>query len=205
MRERGVKGVAFVVADVVDTDAPFWWEEVEAYGVALGWTPAARVNRIRGLKRISNDQRLAAIDELRAAVPQAFPVVPRLSGKELRDLESMGIEVGNHTASHPCLPMCDDETVEREIRSAHAALTAHLGHPPRTFAYPNGDHDPRAEAVLRELGYESAFLFDHRTIRPGTDPLRLSRLRVSDRISEDRFRAILNGAHPFVHHLLRRP
>ena len=64
--------------------------------------------------------------------------------------------------THPCLPHCDDAKVAAEITGAHRLLRDALGREPATFAYPNGDWDPRAEEVLADTGYEAAFLFDHR-------------------------------------------
>jgi peptidoglycan/xylan/chitin deacetylase (PgdA/CDA1 family) len=90
--------------------------------------------------------------------------------------------------------------VRQEIERAHRRLTDALGHEPRTFAYPDGDRDRRAEPTLRELGYEAAFLFDHRLspVRP-RNPLAISRLRVNSTTTLDRFRTIASGLHPTVH------
>ena len=75
-----------------------------------------------------------------------------------------------------------------------------LGHAPRTFAYPNGDWDGRAEEALADAGYEAAFLFDHRA-NPATPrhPLRISRLRVNSTTSPGRFATIVSGLHPALH------
>jgi hypothetical protein len=53
------------------------------------------------------------------------------------------------------------------------------------------------------LGYQAAFAFDHR-IGGLADRLRISRVRVSEHVSEDRFSTILSGAHPWLHHALGR-
>jgi hypothetical protein len=46
-----------------------------------------------------------------------------------------------------------------------------------------------------------AFLFDHR-VNPATPghPLRISRVRVNDHTSLDRFAVIVSGLHPALHH-----
>lgn len=54
------------------------------------------------------------------------------------------------------------------------------------------------------LGYEVAFRFDHRIGGLG-DPLGISRIRISEGVSRRRFDAIMSGAHPRLHHALRRP
>jgi peptidoglycan/xylan/chitin deacetylase (PgdA/CDA1 family) len=201
LRERGLPAVAFVVAGLIDTDRPFWWSEVIDLagrgGVVTGTSPMAPSDLARSLKRVSDERRRAAIDELRQTAEGSAAPVPQLSSLDLRALESGGVEIGNHTWSHPCLSRCGDETCKTEIEKAHRRLSDILGHPPVAFAYPDGDHDARAAAILRDLGYQAAFLFDHRLspVRP-RDRFAVSRLRVNSTTSLDRFRMIASGLHP---------
>ena len=136
----------------------------------------------------------------------ADPVRQRqLTVDDLGDLRDAGVTIGSHTASHPCLDRCDEETVRHEIDRAHHRLTEVLGSAPTTFAYPNGNLDLRAEARLRELGYASVFLFDHRVqATAGADAMRLSRLRVDAADDIDTFRLLASGAHSWVHHTVLR-
>jgi peptidoglycan/xylan/chitin deacetylase (PgdA/CDA1 family) len=126
--------------------------------------------------------------------------MPQLRRDELPLLEAAGVTVGNHTVTHPCLPQCDADKAVAEVQEAHRRLRDALGHEPRTFAYPNGDWDERAEKALAGAGYEAAFLFDHRT-NPATPrhPLRISRLRVNSTTSLDRLAMIVSGLHPALH------
>jgi peptidoglycan/xylan/chitin deacetylase (PgdA/CDA1 family) len=95
--------------------------------------------------------------------------------------------------------------VESEVTRAHEILADILGKAPTAFAYPNGNADPRSARALARLGYEAAFLFDHRIGRfPPADPHRISRLRVASSIRADRFRIIVSGLHPSLHRLLGR-
>jgi peptidoglycan/xylan/chitin deacetylase (PgdA/CDA1 family) len=206
MQERGLPGIAFVIAGLLDTDQPYWWVEVKDL-VASGATsngnktvsPEALVTQ---LKRVSDDRRLAIVEELRrtARIPAA-PRVGQLLRSELPTLENAGIAVGNHTLTHPRLDQCDDDKVQHEILESHRILAAALGHPPRAFAYPDGAADPRAVAHLAAAGYEMAFLFDHRVgDRVPTDPFRISRVRVNASSRMDRFAAIASGLHPALYH-----
>ena len=209
LRERAIPAVVFVVAGVLDTESPFWWDEAlslaHAGGTVRGRPVPDDVQLLRNLKQAPDTDRLAALEELRRTASTGGRRSPQLRRDELAVVEEMGIEVANHTSSHPCLPRCSRDKVVAEISDAHDSLTSILGHPPRAFAYPNGDWDPSAEAVLRELGYGSAFLFDHRlTDVRRAHPLRLSRLRVNATGSSDRFRAIVSGLHPAIHRLRGR-
>ena len=115
------------------------------------------------------------------------------------------MRVENHSLTHPLLDRCDDDDVRAEVLAAHERLAAVLGREPRSFAYPNGNWDVRAERVLQELGYPTGFLFDHRLgPRLPDHPLRISRLRVATSTPPDRFETILSGLHPAVHALRGR-
>lgn len=213
---RGIPAVAFVVAGLLDGEEPPWWQRVEdAYsrGGSLlrgdeSESPPRRdaAAAIGWLKRLPDVARRKSIADLEASASGAPLAIPQLRSTDLVQLERGGIEVGNHTFTHPCLPRCGDESLEEEIALAHHHLAAALGHPPRAFAYPNGDYDRRAERMIRRLEYRAAFLFDHRvSAAPPREPLRISRVRVSCGISLDRFRLLVSGLHPALHHALGRP
>ena len=208
LQERGLPAVAFVVAGLVDTDRPFWWAEVIDLAIHGGQVDGMRSlsprDLVRALKRVPDERRRAAIDQLRATAVEDASPMPQLTARELMTLESSGIAIGNHTWSHPCLDRCANEVVRREIEQSHEALTSMLGHAPEVFAYPDGGYDPFAAQILRELRYRGAFLFDHRLAmhRPH-DPLAVSRLRVNSSTTYDRFLTIASGLHPAVNRIRR--
>jgi len=211
LAERGIPAVAFVVTSLLGTDAPFWWDEVAALvrvgATAPGVATAASdpIATVRSLKQLENQCRLDAIEALRTSAPVPAPSTRQLDSDDLRRLERYGIEIGNHTHTHPCLDHCDVDTIEAEVRSADAVIEAALGHRPAAFAYPNGDVDDRVVEVLRRCGHHLAFTFDHRLATwPPADPLRVSRVRVDASTSLHRFRAIVSGLHPALHHLRGR-
>jgi peptidoglycan/xylan/chitin deacetylase (PgdA/CDA1 family) len=204
LSERGIPGVAFVVAGHLDGDQPFWWNEVEELVGAGGWAAGLEGlgpdEAVRRLKRVPEEHRRASVAELRATSPASASRHPHLRSEDLRDLDSAGIAIGNHTMTHPLLPRCSNAGVRTEIAEAHAALTAATGRHPRAFAYPNGDWDLRAERVLTELEYGAGFLFDHALARiPIRHPLRISRVRVGSATSIERLALVLSGVHPMVH------
>lgn len=190
LRERGIPAVAFVVTGVLDGDRPIWTHEVAAL---------ASRDLVRSLKRVPDADRRATVAALLDGSDGPVPPSPQLRRSDLATLRSAGIEIGNHTASHPILPRCDDHTLRREIEEAHATLGTVLGEPPRSFAYPNGDHDPRAEDLLRDLGYVTAFGFDHRLAPVPPNPLLISRLWANASDPIDRFRIVLSGLQPALY------
>lgn len=211
LRARRIPAAAFVVADAIGDDRPHWWDEVGFLVGAGGSTrtlpgspgPSAAV---RALKLVPDTERRAALDDLRATAATQAPRVRQLSADDLRTLEQGGVEVGSHTASHPCLHRCTSAVIGIEVGGSHERLEGLLGHAPTAFAYPNGDHDPRVRQAVERAGYEVAFCFDHRTSPvPLADPLLISRVRADASTSLHRLASIVSGVHPTVHHLLRRP
>lgn len=205
LRDRGIPAAVFVITSLLDTDAPFWWDEVHAL-VAAGATaaglPTEPAAAVRELKRRLDRERRRAINDLRSATDVVAPPTAQLRAAELVDLEAAGIEVGSHTHTHPCLDRCDEADIETEISAADAVIEAALGHPPVAFAYPNGNYDARVAAVLRRYGHDVAFMFDHRMAAwPPPDPMRVSRVRVDASSPIRRFRTIASGLHPAVHRL----
>lgn len=206
LRERQLPGVAFVVTELLDSTEPFWWEEAEELFRAGGTAPClagviTAEDAVRRLKRVEDDERRAALELLRASAARGARPRRHLRRADLVTLERGGLRVGNHTATHPCLDRCDKGRIAEELATSHEALTSVLGRAPDSFAYPNGNHDDRAGELLAELGYQTAFVFDHRHARVPCSPYRISRLRVNSDTSLDRFRIIVSGLHPALHRL----
>ncbi|MFC7305772.1 polysaccharide deacetylase family protein [Streptomyces monticola] len=179
---RRIPAVAYVVAALIGTDEPFWWDGLDAeQAYAVKQLPDAERRRV-----------------LAARPPR--PRHPQLTAAELRALRDGGVEIGSHTLTHPCLNRCEEAVVRSEVLDAHTLLAGHLGQAPTSFAYPNGDFDARAERLLAQAGYRTGLLCDHRLAAPGLQhPLRLSRLRVSTLTTPARFETVLSGLQPAVY------
>lgn len=204
LRERGMPAVAFVVAGLVDTERPFWWLELQELAAKAGADRGTVERLVRRMKSVPDGERRREIERLRVRVGR--PERSRqLTRQDLRKLELDGIAVGNHSLTHPCLDHCDDTTLHVEVHQAHELLTEMLGHPPTAFAYPNGNVDERVRRAVASAGYTTAFGFDHRLVSPDTDPLSISRVRVDSSAGLDRFRILVSGLHPALHHLRGRP
>ena len=204
LKDFGLPGVAFVVAGMLGRRGLLWWQEVEALVRADG-DGQALAPLLRRLKNLPDEERKAFIAAWRQRSSSQIAEKEQMQPHELRMLASAGISVGNHTLTHPCLTRCTQDVIDHEIVEAHSILTAALGVPPRSFAYPNGDWDQRVLSTLRRCGYEVGFLFDHRmNPRSVTEPLTVSRVLVDSDTSLDRFRIIVSGLHPGVSDLRRR-
>jgi peptidoglycan/xylan/chitin deacetylase (PgdA/CDA1 family) len=208
LKERSIPAVSFVVAGLIDGRRPHWWTEVKDLAGAGGrvglFDHVGPDELVRALKRLPDTERLRAIEELHRSAPKPPTPVQQLRRDELRQMESAGIAIGNHSLSHPRLSTCTVEKIAQEVGRSHAILTEMLGHEPIAFAYPDGDHDPRVTRAVRDAGYRLAFRFDHALdTRLPRDPLGISRLRMDAHANFDRFRIILSGLHPTIHRLRR--
>ncbi|MFD0527451.1 polysaccharide deacetylase family protein [Kitasatospora arboriphila] len=208
LRERGMPAVCFVVAGLIGTDTPFWPHEVTHLVRSGASVPGLDTSTaeacLHALKQRPEGERERAVEQLRRSVPSPAPRERQLTGPELRELEAGGVAVGNHTLTHPCLQRCDDVQARAEVLAAHDRLTALLGHPPTSFAYPNGDFAPMAHRALLEAGYRSGFLYDHGLAAPGVQhPLMLSWLRVSTSTPRERLETVLSGLQPAVYRAVR--
>ncbi|MEV4614639.1 polysaccharide deacetylase family protein [Kitasatospora sp. NPDC049258] len=198
---RRIPAAAFVIAELIGTDHPFWWHEaafLARHGGRSRLVPTGRpAELLARLKALPDPDRRRSLHELRVSAHRRPPRQEQLTPEDLRALRDNGVSIGNHTLGHPSLGRCDDATVHSEIAGAHLALDKWLGEPPTAFAYPDGGYDPRADAVLRQLGYRLGFLSDHRLgPRLPAHPLRISRLQVDSTTSTRRFDTILSGLEP---------
>ena len=203
LRERGIPAVAYVVAGLLNTDEPFWWTEVTELVWGATGSATAAAEEVRRLKIVPDSRRRHEIRQLRERSGRRVRT-RQLTSDELRKLEVDGVRVGNHSWSHPCLDRCDEETLQDEIAGAHLTLTDALGHPPDSFAYPNGNVDPRVREQVRAVGYSLAFAFDHKVVSRKPDPLLLSRIRVDAAAELDRFRILVSGLHSTLHRMRGR-
>jgi peptidoglycan/xylan/chitin deacetylase (PgdA/CDA1 family) len=66
-------------------------------------------------------------------------------------------EIGGHTRTHPCLPLLTDKKMEDEIKGNICDIEQGLKnvgceYRVKSFAYPAGEYDERAQKILREYG-----------------------------------------------------
>lgn len=207
LSDLDVPAALFVVAGLVGTGEPFWWDEVTTRSTSGGATAVVAgsgVDLVRALKRVPDDDRRRAIEELRASSPSVESTYPHFTPAELVALDRSGVTVGSHSLTHPCLDRCDDDRVRTELTSSRELLQEILGRSVRSIAYPNGNVDRRISDAAARAGYTVGFAFDHRlsVLRP--DPMLVSRVRVDPTDPNDHFLSVVSGAHPTLHHLRGR-
>ena len=79
-----------------------------------------------------------------------------LTWDQVRELQQQGFEIGSHTVHHVLLNQAAADQVETELRDSRDHITAQLGNPPESFAYPNGNWNPSLAESVRKAGYRCA-------------------------------------------------
>jgi peptidoglycan/xylan/chitin deacetylase (PgdA/CDA1 family) len=86
--------------------------------------------------------------------------MPNLSWDDLKEMQSLGHEIGSHSVSHPDFSLISSEEARRELSESKKELEVRLGRSARFFAYPYGgrSHFPAEyNRIAREVGYEACF------------------------------------------------
>ena len=106
---------------------------------------------------------------------------PFLTWDQVAGLSADGMTIGSHGHTHRSMAKLEPHDVREEGQRSKRLIEACLGKEVASFAYPFGmrnDENPVTARIMTECGYSSVFISQHGTIRPGTNPLRLPRIKV---------------------------
>ena len=79
-----------------------------------------------------------------------------LSWPELRELVSLGFEIGSHTHTHRGLSSCPQSIIEFELSYSKKLLEDKLGTPVRYLSYPFGRFNKTVKRIAAALQYRAA-------------------------------------------------
>jgi len=109
------------------------------------------------------------------------PNDPYMTWAQLAALPESGVTIGSHAHEHRSLGKLSLDDARREGEHSKALIKQKLGLDIDTFAYPYGmrrDETVDTRRMLGEVGYTSVFIAQHGTVQPGSDVLRLPRVKV---------------------------
>lgn len=182
LQRHGVPATLFVTTKFVDGNFWLWPDRLE-HGLA---TTAERELHLDGRGRwplgteserraawqalvdiatsVADADRRALIDEVLERLAVELPAQPPaeyagLSWAELRELRSMGIEIGAHTLSHPVLSRIPAAELDTEIGGSKQRIEEQLNGPVVSFCYPNGmpqDISASVKAAVVRAGFKAA-------------------------------------------------
>ena len=127
-----------------------------------------------------------------------------LTWAQVREMADAGVDIQSHTLSHPYLTRrrhislgeaAYTEWVQRELAESKRLLEKETGKKVQFLAYPYGDYDTRLTKIVAKSGYSAALTCDFGRVKIGSDPLRMKRFVIDDRMDFAAFRKYL-GATP---------
>jgi peptidoglycan/xylan/chitin deacetylase (PgdA/CDA1 family) len=101
-----------------------------------------------------------------------------LTWAQAGEMLEAGMEIENHTRTHPELGGLDRDTLLNHSGGAADEIQTRLGKRPRFFCYPGGRYDPLAVQVVQETGHVMAVTTADGLVHTSSDPLRMGRARV---------------------------
>jgi len=106
-----------------------------------------------------------------------------LSVPQLQEMAAAGMEIANHSVHHLGISGRSTAYINNEVQGAQDQLTALLGAPPVTFAYPFGEHPPKFELAVKNAGLKLAFTTVNGRAHSRSTALAAPRIRVSPGIT----------------------
>jgi peptidoglycan/xylan/chitin deacetylase (PgdA/CDA1 family) len=127
-----------------------------------------------------------------------------LTWEQIREMADAGVDIQSHSLTHPFLTKRKHRSksdkdygdwLYRELAQSRRILEKETGRRVQFLAYPYGDYDDRVAAASAKAGYTAALTCDYGRVKKGSDPLRMKRFVIDDRMDFAAFRKYL-GATP---------
>jgi peptidoglycan/xylan/chitin deacetylase (PgdA/CDA1 family) len=192
LHRLAIPATFFVCPGLVDRAKWLWTHEARSRLARLSaaaraelaqeWGASADINQfVEWMKTLDSAARRRVEQRLHQATPAFAPTAAEREAfdladwKALRGLDPAIITIGSHTLTHPILPGVPEAELETEVRDSRRQLERGLERPVDTFAYPNGDLDPAADACVRRH-YRVALRASGGWVKRGVDVHRLPRI-----------------------------
>jgi peptidoglycan/xylan/chitin deacetylase (PgdA/CDA1 family) len=127
-----------------------------------------------------------------------------LTWEQIREMSDAGVDIQSHSLTHPFLTRRRHRSqseqqyadwLARELSQSRRILEKETGRRVQFLAYPYGDYDETVAEASAKAGYAAALTCDFGRVRKGSDPLRMKRFVIDDRMDFAAFRRYL-GATP---------
>ena len=107
-----------------------------------------------------------------------------MSWEQIRELARAGVTIGNHTVSHPHMPLLSSGRIAAEIEDSNARFKAELGFVPDLIAYPYGEYSLAVDKVTQQAGFFAAFGQHSGVIHRNSDFMNLPRFAFNEAYGE---------------------
>lgn len=126
-----------------------------------------------------------------------------LTWEQIREMADAGVDIQSHALTHPYLTkrkhrsMTDEQYaawLRRELAESKKILEKRSGKKVEFLAYPYGDYDDQVAKTAKKVGYEAALTCDFGRVKKGSDPLKMKRFVIDDKMDFAAFRRYLGAA-----------
>ncbi len=116
-----------------------------------------------------------------------------MSWEQLRELVDAGVEIGNHTATHPYMIKQSLKNNLLDIKRANRRFKEELGFIPKLFAYPYGEFNIETKKLIKDMGFLAGFGQHSGVVNKSENIYGLPRFSLNEKYGNiDRFKFILN-------------
>lgn len=124
-----------------------------------------------------------------------------LSWDMIREMASHGIEIGCHASSHKNLALLNKDEAYSSIKMSKKRIEDMTGKPVKSFSYPfggRGSYNKDTGSILKNLGFEKAYINIMGMDNSGRDPMEIKRIRIYTNDNMLRFKMKIKGAYNWV-------
>jgi peptidoglycan/xylan/chitin deacetylase (PgdA/CDA1 family) len=127
-----------------------------------------------------------------------------LTWKQIKEMAEAGVDIQSHSLTHPYLTRRHHRSkgdkgyadwLAKELAESRRILEKETGQKVQFLAYPYGDYDDTVAEASAKAGYTAALTCDYGAVRKGSDPLKMKRFVIDDRMDFAAFRRYM-GATP---------
>lgn len=181
LKRFGVPAVFYVITKFTDGEMPgLWFDIYDEFRSTIGQCPK-ELGR-SALKRMPNGERLALLEKtyesygFRATLASAD--VQAMSWDNVRSLRKQGHTIGAHSETHAILTTLPAAQAQGEIQRSIARVSAEIGEPCASFAFPNGNYTPELAQFAMGCGARTVMTTDPLWMGSQEQPWRLPRIQI---------------------------
>ena len=176
----GVPAAFYVVTEFLTAGEPLWFDRQHALVDTLGYTPADLDQpTLKRLPLREVNERLDRAFARHGISPdlQSDDVRP-MSWEDARRMARHGFTIGAHSVRHATLTNESEHDALSDIERSIATVSAELGAPCASFAFPNGNYTPRLAQHALEAGVQTVMTTEPVWADAHTLPWRVPRIQL---------------------------
>jgi len=160
LRKHRVGATIFVSTGAIETGELLWHDRVfDAFRYSTVEHALSLKPVLARAKELYGEGRLRFVEKIEEALKPSLQETAKdrmLTWNQIHQMHASGIDFGSHTVSHTILTRMPRPEMIRELCESKEQISAHLGVPISSFAYPNGhvgDYSGEVQGALKDAGY----------------------------------------------------